>query len=245
MAPSSLAAALAPVEGIALVAPPDPGDETALPVAGQAALPAVLDDIAAPAPPHSDAPAIAPVLLSDPTGVRLLQPAIGPGATPEVLQTVALDSITYDPGGQVLLTGRAPGGGQVRVYVDNLPVTGALVDAAGNWTAGLPGVLPGVYTLRVDQVDAAGRVTSRIETPFQHEGRAALAAAMVADTSASGFQVAARTVQPGATLWAIARDRYGDGVLYVQVYEANRDRIRNPDLIYPGQVFVLPDIAAP
>ncbi|RUS60669.1 LysM peptidoglycan-binding domain-containing protein [Pseudorhodobacter sp. E13] len=49
------------------------------------------------------------------------------------------------------------------------------------------------------------------------------------------------TVQPGFTLWAIARDQFGDGILYVQVYEANKDRIRDPDLIYPGQVFALPE----
>jgi nucleoid-associated protein YgaU len=49
------------------------------------------------------------------------------------------------------------------------------------------------------------------------------------------------TVQPGVTLWASARDRFGDGVLYVQVYEANKDRIRDPDLIYPGQVFTVPN----
>jgi nucleoid-associated protein YgaU len=49
------------------------------------------------------------------------------------------------------------------------------------------------------------------------------------------------TVQPGSTLWAIARDKYGDGVMYVRVYEANKERIRNPDLIYPGQVFVVPE----
>lgn len=52
------------------------------------------------------------------------------------------------------------------------------------------------------------------------------------------------TVQPGFTLWAIARDQFGDGVRYVQVYEANKDRIRDPNLIYPGQVFALPDAAA-
>ncbi len=47
-------------------------------------------------------------------------------------------------------------------------------------------------------------------------------------------------MQAGDTLWAIARERYGEGVLYVQVFEANRDAIRDPDLIYPGQVFDLP-----
>lgn len=48
------------------------------------------------------------------------------------------------------------------------------------------------------------------------------------------------TVQPGATLWAIARDNLGEGILYVQVFDANRGKIRNPDLIYPGQVFQVP-----
>jgi len=48
------------------------------------------------------------------------------------------------------------------------------------------------------------------------------------------------TVQPGFTLWGIARETYGEGMLYVKVYEANRDQIRDPDLIYPGQVFELP-----
>ena len=47
-------------------------------------------------------------------------------------------------------------------------------------------------------------------------------------------------VEPGFTLWRIAREVYGDGVLYVQVFDANRDQIRDPDLIYPGQVFTIP-----
>jgi nucleoid-associated protein YgaU len=48
------------------------------------------------------------------------------------------------------------------------------------------------------------------------------------------------TVQPGFTLWGIATDMMGEGTMYVQVFEANKDKIRNPDLIYPGQVFTLP-----
>lgn len=48
------------------------------------------------------------------------------------------------------------------------------------------------------------------------------------------------TVQPGYTLWAIARRELGAGILYVQVFEANRDKIRDPNLIYPGQVFAIP-----
>ena len=48
------------------------------------------------------------------------------------------------------------------------------------------------------------------------------------------------TVLPGYTLWGIAQANYGDGILYVQLFEANKDKIKDPDLIYPGQVFDLP-----
>lgn len=50
------------------------------------------------------------------------------------------------------------------------------------------------------------------------------------------------TVQPGFTLWGIAQDSFGSGLLYVQLFEVNRDQIRDPDLIYPGQVFTLPKL---
>ena len=185
---------------------------------------------------------IAPAILSaDADGVRVLQPAALADTPPEVMATVALDTITYDPGGDVLLGGRAQAGGFVRVYIDNQPVTTSPISESGDWRTDLPQVDTGVYTLRVDEVDAQGTVTSRIETPFLREEPATVAAAMAEETSVEDFRVAVKTVQPGATLWAIARERYGAGVMYVQVFEANRDRIRDPDLIYPGQVFVLPD----
>ena len=53
-------------------------------------------------------------------------------------------------------------------------------------------------------------------------------------------RIASVTVQPGNTLWGIASDTYGDGFLYARVFNANVAQIRDADLIYPGQVFVLP-----
>ena len=47
-------------------------------------------------------------------------------------------------------------------------------------------------------------------------------------------------VQPGNSLWRLARRTYGSGLRYTDIYDANRDQIRDPNLIYPGQVFVLP-----
>ena len=180
---------------------------------------------AAPATPQ------APVLVSDEDGIRVLAPP----PTPDAQTDVSLDIISYDTEGDVVLTGR--GAGAVRLYVDNQPVQVTAVDEAGNWSTDLPNVDPGVYTLRVDQVDATGDVTSRIETPFLIEEPEVIQALPAPET---GINI--HTVQTGNTLWGIARREYGDGVLYVQIYEANRDLIRDPDLIFPGQVFTLPEV---
>jgi nucleoid-associated protein YgaU len=48
------------------------------------------------------------------------------------------------------------------------------------------------------------------------------------------------TVNPGDNLSAIAHHLYGDASQWRRIYEANRDKISNPDLIYPGQVLNIP-----
>ena len=48
------------------------------------------------------------------------------------------------------------------------------------------------------------------------------------------------TVVAGDCLWAIARRFYGRGSDWAKIYDANKDKISNPNLIYPGQVFVIP-----
>jgi len=47
-------------------------------------------------------------------------------------------------------------------------------------------------------------------------------------------------IKRGDNLWRISRAIYGKGLRFSTIYQANRDQIRNPDLIFPGQVFVLP-----
>jgi nucleoid-associated protein YgaU len=52
-------------------------------------------------------------------------------------------------------------------------------------------------------------------------------------------------IQPGNNLWRISRVIYGRGVEYAVIYEANREQIRDPDLIYPGQIFTTPGVNPP
>ncbi|MGY9012361.1 MAG: LysM peptidoglycan-binding domain-containing protein, partial [Rhodobacterales bacterium] len=176
------------------------------------------------------------VIISTASGIKILQS--GPSKAPELLTSVALDVISYSAEGEVQLAGRAPSDGLIRIYLDNQPVTDAPVKQDGTWALDMPEVDTGIYTLRIDEVDADGTVVSRIETPFQRESKAVLQASSDAQ---GGLPASAVTVQKGSTLWAISRARYGLGIQYVRIFEANRDRIRDPDLIYPGQIFQLPD----
>lgn len=183
---------------------------------------------AVPAPPASAQVAL---LKSTEEGVELLK------TVPLQPARIVLDTIGYSDSGVVQLSGRAGSDAvEVRVYLDNRAIITLPVEEQGTWRGDVPNVDTGVYTLRVDAVDAKGSVTSRLETPFKREALDVLAAA----TDADAGPVSAVTVQTGDTLWAIARDRYGEGVLYVKVFDANRSSIRDPDLIYPGQVFDLP-----
>ncbi|WP_342071347.1 LysM peptidoglycan-binding domain-containing protein [Yoonia algicola] len=217
-------------------APQAPADVQAVPSIPAPQAPTLPDADPAPAAP------VAPtVLQADADGVRVVQ-ASPTLAAPEAQPNVALDAITYDPDGEVQLSGRATGDGAVQVYIDNQPVTASPVTEGGDWQIDLPNIATGVYTLRIDEVDTEGDVVSRLETPFRREEAADVAAVLAEETAVEGFEVAVRTVQPGATLWAIAEENLGAGIFYVEVYEANRDLIRDPDLIYPGQIFRIPEI---
>ncbi|MCU9838019.1 LysM peptidoglycan-binding domain-containing protein [Ruegeria sp. WL0004] len=180
------------------------------------------------------------VLRSDASGVELVQ-------APEVKSSlepvrVALDTIGYSETGSVRLTGRANGGSVVRVYFNNRAVSDVSTDDKGKWRGEIDGVEPGVYTLRLDELGQGGTVLSRLETPFKREAPEILRPADPQSGEAPARPlVHAVTVQKGDTLWAISRERYGEGLLYVKVFDANRSSIRNPDLIYPGQIFTLPD----
>ena len=175
------------------------------------------------------------VLLADSEGVKVVQGGTGPN----VMTDVMFDTINYSKDGDVAVTGRGSPDSIVHFYLDNSPVASTAVDKKGYWSADLSDVEAGVYTLRLDQLDRSGKVSSRIESPFKREDRSVLADQMQDIASLARINVI--TVQPGNTLWAISRERYGKGILYVQVFEANKDKIRNPDLIYPGQIFDLPD----
>jgi len=170
------------------------------------------------------------VLQSDGQGVSLVQG----GSTDGV--ALSIDTVSYSSAGDVQIAGRAHSGAALRVYLNNALVAEVTGGDDGTWRADVANVAAGAYDLRVDQLAADGAVIARSETRFIRE-----AAAEIAD-AAGGAQNAIRvvTVERGFTLWGIAENMLGSGFDYVQIFNANRDQIRDPDLIYPGQVFTIP-----
>ena len=71
---------------------------------------------------------------------------------------------------------------------------------------------------------------------------ATVAAASPADVlnATTPAEAGSRVVSRGDSLWALSRLAYGDGARYAVIFQANRDKIHNPNLIYPGQTFVMP-----
>lgn len=164
-----------------------------------------------------------------------------PGGATEVLQDpremedglgpLTLDVIDYDDSGAVIFSGRAEPNRIVQLFINGQLIGQMASDDEGRWVlAPEAQIPPGVYNLLVVQLDENGRPAYAIELPFER---------------ASPDQIDLRDgrviVQPGNSLWRIARRAYGEGAQYTIIYAANQSQIRNPDLIYPGQIFDVPD----
>ncbi|MEX0645089.1 MAG: Ig-like domain-containing protein, partial [Parvularculaceae bacterium] len=164
-----------------------------------------------------------------------------PGGATQVLQEprdadgslgpLSLDTIDYDDSGAVIFSGRAEPERVVQLFINRRFLDQTTSTREGRWTiAPIEPIAPGVYTLHVVQLDAEGRPAYAIELPFER-----------ARPDQIELMDGKVIVQPGNSLWRISRRAYGRGAQYTIIYEANKDQIRDPDLIYPGQIFEVPD----
>jgi nucleoid-associated protein YgaU len=156
----------------------------------------------------------------------------------------------------------------VRLYLNDTFVASVTAGADGHFAVTInEGVAPGNYRVRLDEVEPnSGAVRARAEVPFNAPntmGTASMPAQAktsktpdIAAAASSRWgavlpdggspstvvvaKVATTTVSRGDSLWRLSRNTYGVGTRYSFIYKANREQIRNPNLIHPGQIFVLP-----
>jgi nucleoid-associated protein YgaU len=142
---------------------------------------------------------------------------------------LAVEGVDYGADGKFAVSGKAEPGATVQVYLDNEFLGRAIADADGRWQMEPKAkATAGNHALRADQVGANNNVLARVEVPF------------TLDQAQIDMAAGEITVIKGNSLWVIARRVYGQGIMYTLIYDANTGQIKNPDLIYPGQVFKLP-----
>ena len=189
-----------------------------------------------------DRPVVA-LMAPDKPSVVLSKPAASdsPGGSggPVVVETVEAE-----PGGKLFVSGRSSPRAAVRLYLNDSYQASTTAAASGRFAFSTvnEGIRPGGsgYRVRLDEVDpGSGAIRSRAEVPFDATSASAAGSPAAVTTPKAPTAVVSR----GDSLWRISRAAYGDGSRFTVIYDANHNQIRNPDRIYPGQVFVIPEKA--
>jgi len=170
-------------------------------------------------------------VLADKAGERpsrVLQASTTGGGT---AAPMSLQTIDYSPGDSpVLLSGQASDLAELRIYIDNEFAALAQPDLNGRWEARASIALSSdKHMIRLDQVAGDGKVLLRFEQPVT-AGKP-----LNSDDAKAGV-----VIRPGNNLWQIARTIYGRGPQYTLIFRENSGQIKDPNLIYPGQMFALP-----
>jgi nucleoid-associated protein YgaU len=213
-------------------------------------------------PKSTDRPVVALVTPDKPT-VVLSQPA----APKPAAGALAVETVEIEPGGKFHVSGQSRPGAALRLYLNDSFVTSVTAGADGRFAVTInEGVAPGGYRVRLDEASSSGTVRARAEVPFNVPDTTASVSAQATaskrpDTAGPQLAAAGNTVLPdggsppstvvvpkiatttvsrGDSLWRLSSLTYGAGTRYAVIYKANKGQIRNPNLIYPGQVFVLP-----
>ncbi len=179
------------------------------------------------------------------------EPADVPAAAPDA-PTVTVEAVESEKD-KVFVAGTGEPGSSVRVYVGDEFQGEAKVGSGGKWLIeGGKNISEGNVEVRADligedgsSVDARAAVTFEKEQDKQIVLTKVVASGEGAGADGQGAEVKKSLpvviIRKGDNLWRISRRLYGEGVRYTTIYKANQQQIRNPDLIYPGQVFLTPE----
>ncbi|MDB5534242.1 MAG: Nucleoid-associated protein YgaU, contains and LysM domain [Hyphomicrobiales bacterium] len=204
------------------------------------------------------------VALAEPGKPTLVLSDARPIAAVTTPGTISIRAVEAQQGGGFFASGSGAPGAQIRLYLNDAFVAAVKVGPDGRWSVTVEkGMSAGNYAVRADLVAPDdGKVLARSEVAFAYPaspvaGAKSQMAAAVAGRSDIGSDAVSpgrtagtdavvpdlRTakVERGDSLWRISRVMLGQGVRYTQIYDANTTQIRNPRLIYPGQVLVLPN----
>jgi nucleoid-associated protein YgaU len=266
----TVAEATADASGQFVIIPPAlaPGDhELSLAANGDKGQPALSSPVAVSVPAPEAKTGVAAGPPEAKTTVAAAVPA-NPNAEPSALgirtlatpapvsgARVAIRSVEADAPGGLVAKGSAQPNTTLRLYLNQADVAEAKTQSDGRWSLTIKsGISPGVYVIQADEINPSGAtVVASANTPFDYPDMPTAPALQAAAAPASAEpssppspadpviqSVQTKRVVTGHTLWALSKSYYGDPTRYPAIVEANRAQIHNPNVIFPGQVFVVP-----
>ena len=168
---------------------------------------------------------------------------------------VAIQAVEADAPGGLVAKGSAQPNTTLRLYLNQADIAEAKTQSDGRWSLTIKGGMsPGGYVIQADEINPSGAtVVASANTPFDYPDMLVAPALQAAAAPSSAEpsstpspadpviqSVQTKRVATGHTLWALSKSYYGDPTRYPAIVEANRAQIHNPNLIYPGEVFVVP-----
>lgn len=175
------------------------------------------------------APNEGPLAVLSGSGNSPSQVLTGQGPEPG---TLGIGSVDYDDNGHAMIAGTAKPGQKISLSLGGVNLGTAVAGPDGRWTLHTDHMPDKPGTFKLETIDKSGSVTSAMQTAY-------------APRNIGPLQPGHVVIERGDSLWLIARRIYGQGVDYSLIYKANEASIRNPNLVYPGQRFVLPPAGKP
>lgn len=140
--------------------------------------------------------------------------------------SLLIEKIDYDEEGNFRVAGKARKNLNINLYMNGKLVSKTTTNNRGSWNINTSFELSNKrQVIRADMLNSKGKVIRRVEykfTPVLIDGENSMV-----------------VIKKGDCLWNLALKEYGKGTNYVVIFEANKSQIKDPDLIYVGQVFTM------
>ncbi len=198
--------------------------------------------------------------------VKVAKPEINSDVEEQVdeLLPVLIEAADVEDG-KIYIAGMGEPKTSINIYLENDLLGSTSVSDNGAFLfEGARDIKPGRHNIRADLTKKGAEVLARAEVTLVHEpnkekpvkeqAKSELQPEIAAKAGADEFEGdpeakkeiltgSAVIIRRGDSLWTVARRNYGAGIRYTTIFDANRDQVRNPHRIYPGQVLKVPEEA--
>ena len=142
---------------------------------------------------------------------------------------LALDSSEHFDNEKLRLKGRSIPNAEIQIFISKKLIGKSIADAQGNWEFSINEIVFENYDLE-------------IKSTFENNILSLKTEILNGKIDSKIFFEKEIIVENGNSLWRIARKTLGGGILYAEIYKNNKKIINDPDLIFPGQVFKIPNL---